>query len=303
MNPKDTLLGSYQNGNYNVSIYQDGTKVRENDLDHFRASFPECMDVKITNYCDMNCPYCHENSTTRGKHGDILNPEFLNTLHPFTEIAIGGGNPLSHPNLIDLLELLKTKQIIANITVNQAHFLKDQEIIRKLVDKDLIKGIGVSLTGKPSEELIANLKKYPNLVIHVINGIVDIKNELAPLYGKGLKLLILGYKMFRRGQTYYYADDLEVDEKKIQLSKNLMRVIMGFDVVSFDNLALIQLNVMNYMTKDKWNEFYMGDDGNFTMYIDLVDQVFARCSVAKDRYPLLPHINDMFNQVQNESHG
>lgn len=297
------LLGSYQNGNYNVSIYQDGTKVRENDLDHFRASFPECMDVKITNYCDMGCPYCHENSTTHGRHGDILNPKFLDTLHPFTEIAIGGGNPLSHPNLVDLLEHLKNKQIIANITVNQHHFVEEQKLIRKLVDNKLIYGIGVSLTKRPNEELVNLLKTYPNAVIHVINGIVDVKKDLAPLYGKGLKLLILGYKMFRRGQAYYQADDLDVDEKKIDLSRNLMRVIMGFDVVSFDNLALTQLNVKNYMDEEKWKEFYMGDDGNFTMYIDLVDQVFARCSVSETRHPLLPHIEDMFKQVQNESYG
>ena len=74
------LLGEYQNGNYKVTIFDDGTKIRETDDDKFISEFPECMDVKITNYCDMGCPYCHENSTTNGLHGDILQVDFINSL-------------------------------------------------------------------------------------------------------------------------------------------------------------------------------------------------------------------------------
>ena len=60
------LIGKYQNGNYTVSLYDDGTKVRENDLDFFDADFPESMDLKITNRCNMNCPMCHEDSKCDG---------------------------------------------------------------------------------------------------------------------------------------------------------------------------------------------------------------------------------------------
>ena len=94
------LLGEYQNGNYTVKIYNDGTKIRETNDDVFVASFPECIDLKITNNCDMGCPYCHEYSKLDGKHGDILNTKIIDTIRPFTELAIGGGNPLSHPDLI-----------------------------------------------------------------------------------------------------------------------------------------------------------------------------------------------------------
>ena len=58
---------SYQNGNYTVSIdLETGTKIRENDLDFFDAAFPESMDIKITNRCNMNCPMCHEDSKCDG---------------------------------------------------------------------------------------------------------------------------------------------------------------------------------------------------------------------------------------------
>ena len=76
------LIGKYQNGNYTVSLYDDGTKVRENDLDFFEADFPESMDIKITNRCNMGCPMCHEDSKCDGLHGDIMSESFIDRLHP-----------------------------------------------------------------------------------------------------------------------------------------------------------------------------------------------------------------------------
>lgn len=81
----------------------------------------------------MGCPYCHEDSKLDGKHGDILNTKIIDTIRPFTELAIGGGNPLSHPDLILFLKTLKSKNIIANMTVNQNHFVSHQDLIRYLV--------------------------------------------------------------------------------------------------------------------------------------------------------------------------
>jgi MoaA/NifB/PqqE/SkfB family radical SAM enzyme len=289
------LLGEYQNGNYIVSIYNDGTKIRETEADKFIPDFPECMDVKITNQCDMGCPYCHENSTKDGLHGDILHADFINTLNLYTELALGGGNPLSHPDLIEFLSKLKEKKLIANITVNQTHFIKQQELIGKLVNDGLIKGLGVSLTNV-TNDFIELIEQYPNAVIHVINGVVST-NDLKKLYDKNLKMLILGYKLFRRGNEYYSP---KVELYKASMYQELPDIIKHFKVVSFDNLAIDQLNVKRLMSVEDWNEFYMGDDGQFTMYIDLVNRQFARSSVSTNRYDLKDNIVDMFDIVRNE---
>ncbi|MEG1564194.1 MAG: radical SAM protein, partial [Bacteroides sp.] len=121
------IIGEYINGNYKVSIYSDGTKIRENNLEFLIPSKPEAIDMKITDCCDIGCPYCHENSLPNGLHGDILNAKFIDTLLPYTEVAIGGGNPLSHPGLVEFLHVLKDKSVIANITINQKHFLEKHE--------------------------------------------------------------------------------------------------------------------------------------------------------------------------------
>ena len=88
---------NYRNGNYNVCLNLiNGTKIRQNSLDYFLPNTIESCDIKITNRCygGTNCAFCHEGSSPFGKHGDILSPSWLDKLHPYTELAIGGGNPL-----------------------------------------------------------------------------------------------------------------------------------------------------------------------------------------------------------------
>lgn len=300
------LIGKYQNGNYTVRIFDDGTKIRENDLDYLRPDFPESMDIKITNHCDRNCPFCHEASTLNGKHGDILNLPFINTLHPYTELAIGGGNPLSHPDLVPFLRKLKERKLIPSMTVNQVHFLQNLALLKQLTDEKLIYGLGVSYT----PELVSGgklhlncaLRRFPNAVVHVINGVISVE-ELKTLAGYGLKLLILGYKDFRKG-----ADNLSANHEKIQVRQkelyDMLPEIINkewFKVVSFDNLAIRQLDVKRLMSEEAWKQFYMGDDGGFTMYIDAVNEEYAVSSVSNERYKLKDDIQEMFETIRKHT--
>ena len=106
------LLGIYKNGNTINKIFSDGTRICETNDDEFKFDFARNMDIKITNSCSMGCKFCHEGSTPDGKHGNILNEKFIETLHPYQECAIGGGNILEHPDLIPFLEKLKNLKVI-----------------------------------------------------------------------------------------------------------------------------------------------------------------------------------------------
>lgn len=292
------VIGRYKNGNYNVTIFSDGTKIRETDEDDFISAYPENIDIKVSDYCDMGCPMCHENSTVNGKHGNILNADFINTLHPYTELAIGGGNPLAHPDLIPFLEKLRERNIIPNLTINQRHFEKDQQLVRKLVDDKLIYGIGVSLM-EAASDFVNLIKQYDNAVIHTINGILTAK-QIDVLKNNNLKILILGYKIFRRGVDFFNTASDTIINNQLWLDNALPEIVQQFKAVSFDNLAIEQLNVKQLMSEEEWNEFYMGDDGQYTMYIDMVNKKFAKNSIAKTRYDLLDNIDDMFTIVKNE---
>lgn len=292
------LLGRYKNGNFVTTILSDGTKIRETKDDEFIPSFAENMDIKICNYCDMGCKFCHEGSTINGKFGNILNEKFIDTLHPYQEVAIGGGDATSHPDLIPFLQKLKEKKVIANITVNQIHFEKKHELIKKLVDEKLIYGLGVSLVN-PTKHFIELIKQYPNAVIHVINGVLK-PLDVRALENNNLKMLILGYKHLRRGNEYFEEEQKYIEVKQQWLYENLEDIIQKFNVVSFDNLAIEQLNVERLLTQEEWDEFYMGRDSEFTYYIDMVEKKFAKSSTASfnERYDLLGSVDDMFNKIR-----
>lgn len=291
------LLGRYKNGNFVTTILSDGTKIRETKDDKFIPSFAENMDVKISNYCDMGCKFCHEGSTPDGKFGDILNEKFIDTLHPYQEIAIGGGDATSHPDLIPFLQKLKERKVIVNMTVNQIHFEKKHELIKKLVDEKLIYGLGVSLVN-PTKHFIELIKQYPNAVIHVINGVLK-PSDIKALENNNLKMLILGYKHLRRGNEYFEEEQNDIETKQQWLYENLEDIIQKFKVVSFDNLAIEQLDVKRLLTQEEWDEFYMGDDGKVTYYVDMVERKFAQSSTAPfdKRYDLLDSVDDMFKVI------
>lgn len=292
------LLGVYKNGNYTVKVLSDGTKIRETEEDNFIPAFAENCDVKITDKCDGGCPFCYEGCTPNGKHGDILNPKFLDTLHPYTELAING-NDMTHPDLIPFLEKLKEKKVIANMTVNQIHFERCQDMIRDLVDRGLIYGLGISLK-EPTEEFISLVKQYPNAVIHVINGILS-PSDVELLADNDLKLLILGYKHLRRGETWYVVDHENIVIKQMWLKDNLAEMFNRFKVVSFDNLAITQLDVKRLMSREEWDEFYMGDDGTMTFYIDMVEGTFGKNSLATERFPIMDSIDEMFQKIVSDN--
>lgn len=291
------LIGKYMNGNYQVSIFSDGTKIRENDLDFFAPAFPENIDIKVTNFCNMACPFCHEGSNLDGEHGE-LDEAFINTLHPYTELAIGGGNPLSHPCIFQFLKKLQEKKIIANMTVHQVHFMEYAGLVNSMVAHKFIYGVGVSMID-PSDEFIAMVKRVPNAVVHVINGIVTME-QLERLYDNDLKVLVLGYKDLRRGARYH---DAEVDRRKAALYDALPEVRKHFKVLSFDNLAIEQLDVRRIVPVEEWDQFYMGDDGNYTMYVDMVNREFAKSSTSLKRYPLMGSIDEMFAVVRSEANA
>lgn len=292
------VVGHYVNGNYRVYIMEDGTKIRSSDDDTFVPDRVESIDLKITDYCDMECPFCYEDSSVNGKHADLEN-KILDTFPEYTEVAIGGGNPLSHPDLEKFLMKLKEQKCFANITVNQVHFIKDFDRIKKLSDEKLIYGIGVSVFN-PDRELAAKMNALPNSVAHIIAGVVT-EPILRKMKECGItKVLILGYKTTGRGLGYYPKMGMKVNDNINALKDNLLEVRSMFDIISFDNLALKQLDIKNLISKEEWDNFYMGDDGNYTMYIDLVNEEYAKNSTSGMTYDLLDDINSMFLDIKNK---
>lgn len=291
-------IAKYKNGDYDFTIYSDGTLVRETNVENPKVAHPSSIDVKITDYCDMGCTYCHESSTTKGVHADLNELlKVISELPSGVELAIGGGNPLSHPDLIEFLKALKLKGIIANITINQGHLKTYQSMIRYLIKDELVKGVGISITNNNFSYIKPLLEITDNIVYHLIAGVnkVEVVESLIEL-GK-CKILVLGYKLFGFGIKYHSK---EVDDELKKWYKHLPNFICKC-TLSFDNLAIEQLKVKRLFTHEGWNKFYMGDDFCFTMYIDAVKQEYAPTSRSNKRKSFKEYsLTDYFIQERNK---
>ncbi len=292
------ILHQYKNGNYTVCIYQDGSKIRWNNEDYFAPQFPESIDMKISNRCDMGCAYCHEQSTHDGAIADLNHP-LLDSLHPGMELALGGGNVLENPGLEEFLVKMRDKGIICNITLHVEHFRANFNYIQYLVEQRLVYGVGVSVNNNINLETINLLRSIPNAVVHCIAGVVQ-PEVLEKMALNDLKLLLLGYKNFGRGVMYKEKDENYSIGRGIEwLRENLAWLRDNFKLVSFDNLALQQLHVREFVGEEAWSQNYMGDDGQFTMYVDLVEKTFAKSSIS-ERMPICnDNIDELFARVRS----
>jgi hypothetical protein len=258
----------YNNGSYQVRILEDGTKYRTSLTTEFVPNRYETIDMNISYYCEQNCPYCYIDASTNGLHADISNITSRQFL-PYTEVAI---NYADHPDLEALLEYFKSKRVIANITINVASLnLFTVNKLNSYIKRKLINGIGVStnkfLTSVPLES--------PNIVYHTINGITPASVILAMLEAQQ-KVLVLGYKSVGRGPNLTVTSIPEHEMKQI------LSVPTG--TLSFDNLALDQLNVKSLLPQSIWDNHYMGNEGSASFYYDAVNNTFAKSSSDKDVY-------------------
>lgn len=287
------LLSKYRNGNYNVAIFDDGTKIRYNNLDCLVPEFVESMDMKISNYCPFNCPMCHEKSSEDGEYGKILHHPFIKTLHSGTELALGGGAVTYHPDLIPFLEELKEQGVLPSITINQREW--EETKIDYLINNQLIYGLGVSFTNV-DDEVWDKILSYPNAVVHLIAG-YHSRDVFEYFANKGAKILILGYKNWGRGEDYFKNYSNQIKVRMRELKEILPTLFTKCKVVSFDNLSIKQLDIRTVIGEEKWKEFYMGDDGQYTMYVDMVKQECAKSSTSPDRFPL-SEFNNLWNEIK-----
>ena len=291
----------YRNGNTIVTISDvDGTREMFTMDDEFDLDFPVSMDLNLTQQCNAKCPFCYAECTPTGKHGDIMKAKFIDGLHPYTECALQV-NDLTHPDLLPFLHKLKELKVIANMTVNQIHFERKEDLISDLIEQKLIYGLGVSLRN-PTDDFLDRVVKYPNAVIHVINGIVT-ENDFHKMANRGLKVLILGYKDKGRGHAYLAEYPDEVKRNQQWLSDNVVELMSSdeFKAIAFDNLSLEQLHMRSVIPPSMWDRYYQGDEGTSSMFVDLVDNTFGVSSLVpkSEMMPIMDTVEEMFSIVKN----
>lgn len=296
-------VANYKNGCVDVTIYDDGTKIREWDDEKYgiepELEFPESADIKVTNFCDAGCFMCHEQSGLQGKHGNLEKLSDMierSNLPEGIEFAIGGGNPLTTPGIEKFLETEKSRNHIINVTMNYNHISPNGKYRQQTIDylkRGLIKGLGVSVMDCNLENFLNDKELQDvssNIVIHIIEGInsfYNVKEKLFNCNWKHPKVLILGKKNFGR-YGMLSEDKKAIDDKQTTIwRENILDFLKEFNgVTSFDNLALERLDVLSKLPKEVVDTQWFGEEGTHTMYLDFVKEEYGRQSTSKDRKPI-----------------
>lgn len=93
--------------------------------------YPEFYDIKVTGNCEGKCPYCYMDSKPEIHYENIIEKtrNFFKNMTPNElpfQVALGGGEPTSHPDFIELLRVLKEEfDICPNYTTNGMFYMND----------------------------------------------------------------------------------------------------------------------------------------------------------------------------------
>lgn len=183
----------------------DGTKVRLAIGRYNKAKWPELVDIKITDWCDLGCSFCYQDSTLAGKPAPLLNMiqvvSRLSAKKVF-EVALGGGETTSHPDFVEILRMFKNDaRIVPNFTTRKP------ASVRKLWPEigNLIGGFAYSADNAAQVRSAAHLLRdipQDKAALHYVMGLGDqqhFEDFLKAANEVGWRVTLLGYKTSGRG--------------------------------------------------------------------------------------------------------
>ena len=274
----------YRNGNADITLYDDGTRIIETDDSILKLDTPLNIDIRVSKRCPYGynadngvsiCGFCHESATVDGDVCDydkLLDVIKVADLPKGTELAIGA-NQISD-DFIEFVKDLYNLGFIVNVTVNERYLTAGGDKNFKTI-MQYIQGLGISFrTLCGSMNLPEWISEYSNTVLHVICGIDNLK-DVCKLHKKYRKVLVLGEKDFG-----FNTNKVDLTSNShIEWDTHIMKLTKLFDIVSFDNLALEQLHIKDKISKDEYETFYQGEH---SMYINAVDECYAPSSRTLD---------------------
>lgn len=185
---------------------EDGTKIRLALGSYTKASAPELVDIKITDWCPYACQFCYMASTLAGRHSTMENmAQVVDRLAKAKvfEVALGGGEPTSHPQFVRVLEMFRERGVVPNFTT------KTPAAVRRLWPEigHLVGGFAYSAENAGQVGMAARVLKghVPDakVALHYVMGLGDREHFMEYLRAAnevGYRVTLLGYKTVGRGK-------------------------------------------------------------------------------------------------------
>ena len=237
-----------------------------------RASAPELVDVKITDFCPYGCPYCYQGSTTGGLHADH---DYLGTVYQALrelevfEVAIGGGEPTLHPEFLGILKMFRLNGIVPNFTTRNLAWMKDSTLCGPIMENCGAVGFSVDKADAVADlyEALTAAKIEPHrFAVQVVVGAVpasELETIMRSAAKVGFRVVLLGYKTTGRGsevvpETYDWTEIVS----RLRKAKNLPS--LGIDTA----LAATSVPKLEALNIPRW--MYAVEEGHFSCYVDAV---------------------------------
>jgi len=271
-------------------------------VDVSKSASPELIDIKITDKCDHNCPYCYQSSNKNGHHCSKEAMKYIIdacvTMKVF-EVALGGGDPIIHPDIIDIIKEFKTNKIIANLSTKSTTWLSNDSFRNAIFDNCGTIAFSVS-TLKETQNIITELKKYRltdyqwgsrrRASFHYVMGgsdISELNNILKLCYDEEMSIVLLGYKNNGRGKLfapYDYSTWIKIVNK---LRDSAQCPTIAIDTkLAEDYKSQLKLLTSCLLVHP--------EDGKFSMYIDAVNGFAgpsSYCDGSEMDYIIAPNYN------------
>ena len=237
------------------------------------APVPELADISISNKCSKGCAFCYKNSTPNGNVMSV--EEYCQVLDSLNspdhgtifQVAIGGGEPLEHPDFLRIVDETVKRGIVLNFTTNG--LLLTRDICAAVKGK--IGALAISASSisdieriRPAIECAEGLKVNVHYILSnvSINEATELVNGKYNNLLKGINAVVfLTYKPAGRGNEKWL---LKIEEKTAAFinavkSPNIL-CKLGFDAC-FVPMLIQSRAVRNEMVD-------VCEGGFFSVYID-----------------------------------
>jgi len=293
---KHWVLFNRSNGNKIRFTFDeiDEHGIHYKNYNDIKSTFPELVDIKITEYCDKECKFCYQDSSKKGKHCSIYSVEELAyqlATMEVLEVALGGGDPLLHPKILDIIYIFKKYKICVNLTTRNFDYFLNKNNIEKINELfDNCSSIAFSVLNVKDCQKVERIRTLmmqreidhyyspePYISPQYVMGSTKINiflNILRYCSKNSLRLTLLGYKNIGRGKSfksYNYSSWLDLIKKVLmENNKEYFSVCIDTCLAKQFKKELEQENIPKFS--------YYVEEGVNSCYIDLIKNKIYKSS-------------------------
>lgn len=259
-------------------LTRGGTKIRmsfEDGVDTSFSTAPELVDLKITDHCHKGCKYCYQDSNPNGKGADANQlysiVRELAKLEVF-EIAIGGGEPTTHPQFLELLRYTQEHGIVPNFSTGSLQWIDSKsfaDTVRSTcgsfaysIRSDEYQGRVIAEYAEALDKAELRGKGTLQVVFLPNTPQWELEELVKSAREHKIKITFLGFKNIGRGANF-------VPRYKKQAPINWKKILPASDLIGFDTVMIRQHHKeLLAAGVSKWSMSIA--EGTHSMYIDAV---------------------------------